>query len=69
MTSILSQWKRVSNGTNSNTIIPKYKNIFWIFFAFPKSTKNLQYFEKEDVPQRLFVSEIIDCKKPGYLSH
>ena len=36
--------------------------------AFPKSTLNLEYFETEDEPQRLFISEILDCKKPGYLN-
>ena len=33
MTSILSQWKRVFNATNSNVIISKSKSIFWIFFC------------------------------------
>ena len=36
--------------------------------AFPKSTLNLEYFETEDEPQRLFISEILDCKKPGCLN-
>ena len=36
--------------------------------AFPKCTLNLEYFQKEDEPQRLFISEIIDCKKLGYLN-
>ena len=34
--------------------------------AFPESTFNLEYFQKKDEPQRLFVSEIIDYKKRGY---
>ena len=36
--------------------------------AFPASTWNLEYFEKENEPQRLFFSEIIDCKKSGHLN-
>ena len=35
------------------------------FFAFPKSTWNLEYFEKEDKAQSWFLCEIIDCKKRG----
>ena len=31
--------------------------------AFPESTFNLEYFQKKDEPQRLFVSEIIDYKE------
>ena len=38
------------------------------FSAFPKSTYHSEHFEKEDEPQRIFVSEIIDWKKPGYLN-
>ena len=45
------------------------QKLFTHFFpAFPKSTYHLEHFEKEDEPQRIFVSEIIDCKKPGYLN-
>ena len=45
------------------------QKIFPDFFpAFPKSTYHLEHFEKEDEPQRIFVSEIIDSKKPGYLN-
>ena len=36
--------------------------------AFPKSILNLEYFEKEDDLQRLFISEILDCKKPANLN-
>ena len=28
----------------------------------------MEYFEKKDEPQILFVSDIIDCKKRGYLN-
>ena len=38
------------------------------FSAFSKSTKNLEYFEKKDEDRKLFFSEIIDCKKRGYLN-
>ena len=35
---------------------------------FSKYTSNLEHFEKEDEPQGLFISEILDCKKPGYFN-
>ena len=42
------------------------QKIFSEFFsALPESTKNLEYFEKKDEPQRLFVFEIINCKRWG----
>ena len=43
------------------------KRFAQFFCAFKKSAKSLKYFEAEDGPQRLFVSEVIDCKKRGYL--
>ena len=39
-----------------------------LFSASKKSASNLKYFQRDDDPQRLLTSEIIDCKKPGYLS-
>ena len=39
-----------------------------VFSAFPETRQNLEYFEKEDEPQRAFLSEIIDCKKWGSLN-
>ena len=39
-----------------------------LFSAFPQSTYNLKYFEKEDDPQILFSSQIIDSKMRGYLN-
>ena len=54
------------NTTNSNAIISKIFSEF--FSAFPESTKNLEYSEKKGEPWKLFVSEIIDCKKQGYLN-
>ena len=68
MTSILSQEKRVSNVTSSNAIITRSKNICEFFFPFAESTWNLEYFERKDEPQSLFVSEIKDCKKRSYLN-
>ena len=44
------------------------KKKFQIFSAFPKPTKNFEYFEKKDEPQRLLVSKTIDCRKWGYLN-
>ena len=38
------------------------------FSLFPESTKNLEYFENKDEPNRLFVSEIIECKRWCYLN-
>ena len=37
-----------------------------LFSAFKKSTSNFKYFQRDEDPQRLLVSEIVDCKKPGY---
>ena len=68
MTSILSQWKRVFNETNSNVIISKWKNIWSIFLCISRSTSSFEYFEKNNEPGRLFVSEIIDYKKRCYLN-
>ena len=49
--------------------VSQNQKIFSEFFsAFPKSPYNLEYFEKKDEPQRLFVSEIIDSKERGYLN-
>ena len=38
------------------------------FFAFWESTSKLQYFEIKYESSRLFVSEIIDWEKRGYLN-
>ena len=49
--------------------LSKNRKIFSQFcFAFAKSTLNFKYFRQKDVPQRLFLSEIIDWKKQGYLN-
>ena len=58
----------MSNATKSNVIIPKLKKFSKFLAAFPESTQNFIYFEKKDGLQRLFLSEIIDCKKRGYLN-
>ena len=43
------------------------QEIFSHFFPeFLKSPQNLEYYEKNDDPQRLLVSEIIDCNKRSY---
>ena len=44
------------------------KIIFKFFSAFPESTQNLEYFATKHESGGLFVSEIIDCKKRGYLN-
>ena len=49
--------------------LSRNQKIFSEFFsAFPKYSLNLEYFEKEDDPQRLFFSEYIDCEKWGNLN-
>ena len=47
---------------------PNQKTFYQFFSAFPESTSNLEYLEEEDERQRFCVSEIIDCKKRGYLN-
>ena len=39
----------------------KLKTFSQYFIAFPKSTLNLEYFEKKDQPQSLSITEIINC--------
>ena len=60
--------KGVFKATNAEAIISKSKNIFSTFSAFPEPTSNLTYFENKDEHQRLFLSEIINSKKWGYLN-
>ena len=47
---------------------PNQKIFSKFFTALPESIENLPNFQIKDDPQRLFVSEIIDCKKRGYLN-
>ena len=69
MTSILSLSKSDCLTEPIQMQLPQNQKISSEFLsAFPESTLNLEYFEKEKEPQRLFLSEIIDCKKPGYLN-
>ena len=67
MTSILSQSKRVFNATNSNPIFWKSKKSAELFSAFPKSTSNLEYFEKEDEPRKSFFFWKYRLQKTGLL--
>ena len=46
----------------------KRKMFSEVFSPFPESTYNLQYFETRDQPQRLFLSEIKDCKNRSKLN-
>ena len=49
--------------------LSRNRKIFSKFFSsFPKAKENFRYFEKKAEPQRLFVSETIDCKKSEYLN-
>ena len=49
-------------------LCPNQKIFVPFFYPFSKSKKNWECFEKKDEPQRLFRSEIIDCKKESYLN-
>ena len=46
---------------------PKLKIFFSDFSNFLKSTSNFEHFRKRDEPHSWSTSEIIDCKKRGYL--
>ena len=50
-------------------ILSQNQKQFSVFFsASPKSTKNLEYFQKKFEPQRWFPSEIIHWEKQCYLN-
>ena len=49
-------------------LLQNQKIFSYIFSAFLESRQNLESFEKKDESQKLFVSEIIDCKNRGYLN-
>ena len=68
MKCIVSQKKRVFNASNSNAIIWKSKNICWVFFYICGFYIKFKTLWKKNEPQRLFVSEIIDCKNRTYLN-
>ena len=46
---------------------PNQKRFSRFFSGFLESTRNLEYFEKKTELRKLFVSEIIDCKKAELL--
>ena len=46
----------------------KLKTFFLFFIAFPKSTLNLEYFERKDQSQSLSFTEIINCETGSYLN-
>ena len=49
--------------------LSKNRKIFFDFFsAFAESAYIFEFFGTKDEPLRLFVSEIRDCKKWGYLN-
>ena len=53
----------------SNAIISKRKHFFWFFIKFLEWAWNLEYFEKKkDVYHGLFICEIIEPKRVGYLN-
>ena len=50
-------------------LLSQNQKLFGEFFsAFVESTKNLEYFEKKDIPRKSFVAESLDCKKLRYLN-
>ena len=63
----LSQEKQAFTLTNSNAIISKPKNIFWISCCIFRIDIKLGILLKTDEPQRLFLSEIIESKMWVYL--
>ena len=49
--------------------LSRNRKIFSEFFsAVPKSKLHIEYFEKKDEHLRWFASEILYCKKRGYLN-
>ena len=46
----------------------KLKTFFLFFIAFPKSTLNLEYFERKDQFKSLSITEIINCEARSYLN-
>ena len=46
----------------------KNENFLLFFIAFLKCAWNLEHFEKEDEYLSLIISEIMDCKRGGYLN-
>ena len=49
--------------------LPHHQKIFAEFFLHLRNLQKIwNTFKKKDAPQRLFVSEIIDCKKQSYLN-
>ena len=54
--------------TSSKADISETERFFRNFYAFLKSTLNLEYFEKRDQSQRLTITEIINCETGSYLN-
>ena len=47
---------------------PNVEKFSQLFSAFSESALNLEYFQKKDEPPTLIVSEVIECKRRGYLN-
>ena len=60
--------KSTFHATNSNAIIFKWKNILSNFLCISGIYINFVILWRKNEPRRLFVSEIIDYKKRGYLN-
>ena len=64
------------SGSNMQNLLQQFqtllsqrnKDIFWFFIVFLKCAQNLEHFQKEDEYPSLFISEIIDLKRRGYLN-
>ena len=64
------------SGSNMQNLRPQFqtalsqkqKTFSEFFIAFPKCAWNLEHFQKKDEYPSLFISEIIDAEKRGYLN-
>ena len=54
--------------TSPNADISETENFFLIFFAFLKSTLNLEYFERKDKSHTLSITEITNGEIGSYLN-
>ena len=54
--------------TSSKAHISETENSFLIFFAFLKSTLNLEYLQRKDQSHSLGITEIINCETGSYLN-
>ena len=70
-----SRWQVFSLGKSDCLTQPvqmqlyqKIKISYQFLAKFLKATSNFEHFEKKGEPHRWFISEVIDCKKRGYIN-